>query len=81
MEKTFDELIDYKFGMQFDKSEKEEIKELMQQIREATIAEIWDLIMKGEKPLTEIKNLPTDRSELPAHAIGDGLGFGSQHSY
>lgn len=67
-EKTFEEMIDYKFGMLFDKSEKEEIKELMQQVREATIAEckdkIWNeygLYRKATEIEAEFESLPTDR--------------------
>jgi len=28
-----------------------------------------------------IRNIINERSELPTHARGDGLGFGSQHSH
>lgn len=61
MEKTFEELIDYKFGMQFDKSEKEEIKELMQQVREATIAECVEIMANPNIPKSRMAALPTDR--------------------
>lgn len=75
-ELTFDELIDYKFGMQFDKSEKEEIKEILQQVREATKAEavninnevvLFNMGIDLESDVgfrdanDEILSLPTDR--------------------
>lgn len=61
-EKTFEELIDYKFGMQFDKSEKEEIKELLQEVCEAKIAECFRIANEKDSSIAdEISDLPTDR--------------------
>lgn len=62
-EKTFEELIEEKArGTSF--FSKDEIKELMQQVREATIAEVKDICESAEH-LDEanqyIHNLPTDR--------------------
>lgn len=69
-EKTFEELIDdlYHYeGMLFENDDfvsKNQVKELLQQVREATIAEVWEIIMNGEKTLADIKNLPTDRIKI-----------------
>lgn len=76
MEKTFEELIDEKFGYDVTKSGKYlltriEIVTIMQQVREATKAEILTLCdenffskePKG-KLMENIENLPTDRIKL-----------------
>lgn len=68
MEKTFEELIKEKArGTSF--FSKDEIKELMQQVREATIAECHLIadryyFQNSEKIIIDINSLPTDRITL-----------------
>lgn len=73
MEKTFEEMIEEKFdpknysGFQPSAMADKGIKDLMQQVREATIAETIQLakedlgIIADSRFIQNIKNLPTDR--------------------
>ena len=69
MEKTFEELIEEKFnpkiysGFQPSGMADKVIKELLQQVREATIAEAVNYCVSQDwiKTIDNLKNIPTDR--------------------
>lgn len=65
MEKTFEELIEEKIGKSvWGMLSHKDITELLQQVREATIAECVEILQNPNIPKSRMESLPTDRIKI-----------------